>query len=104
MTRQRCRYDRVAGAKGRVFDEQLASLDQLLRETEGKHDELVARERQVKPFLQETTARMANTVRNRSMAFLEGAIGEINGGVTGSLDAVRAMSEAEIRQRIGESA
>ena len=104
MTRLRGRYDRVAGTKGRVFDEQLASLDQLLRETEGKHDELVARERQVQPFLQETTARMANTVRNRSMAFLEGAIGEIKGGVTGSLDAVRAMSEAEIRQRIGEAA
>ena len=47
---------------------------------------------------------MANTVRNRSMAFLEGAIGEIKGGVTGSLDAVRAMPEAEIRQRIGEAA
>lgn len=103
MTRLRGRYDRVAGAKGRVFDDQLASLDQLLRETEAKHDTLVAQERQVEPFQQETIARMANTVRNRSMAFLEGAIGEIKGDVTGSLDAVRATSEAEIRQRIGEA-
>ena len=104
LTRLRSRYERVAGAKSRAFDEQLASLDQLLRETEGKHDELVARERQVEPFLQETVARVANTVRNRSMAFLEGAIGEIKGGVTGSLDAVRAMPEAEMRQRIGGAA
>lgn len=104
MTRLRGRYDRVAGAKSRAFDEQLASLDQLLRETEAKHDELVARERQVEPFQQETVARMANAVRNRSMAFLEGAIGEIKGGVTGSLDEIRAMTEAEIRQRIGNPA
>ncbi len=104
LTRLRGRYERVAGSKSRAFDEQLASLDQLLRETEGKHDELVARERQVEPFLHETIARMANTVRNRSMAFVEGAIGEIKGGVTGSLDAVRAMSEADIRQRIGDAA
>jgi hypothetical protein len=104
MMRLRGRYDRVAGAKGRIFDEQLASLDQLLRETEAKHDELLARERQVEPFMQETIARMANTVRNRSMAFLEGAIAEIKGEVTGSLEGVRAMPEAEIRLRIGEPA
>ena len=103
LSRLRGRYERVSGAKSRGFDEQLASLDQLLRETEAKHDELAGRERQVEPFLQETVARMANTVRNRSMAFLEGAIGEIKGGVTGSLDDVRAMPEAEVRQRIGEA-
>lgn len=103
MTRLRGRYDKLAGAKGRVFDEQLNSLDQLLRETEAKHDALVAEERQVEPFHKETIARMANTVRNRSMAFLEGAIGEIKGGVTGSLDTVRATPEAEIRRHIGEA-
>ncbi len=103
MTRLRGRYDRVSGAKSRIFDEQLASLDQLLRETEAKHDALAAEVGQVEPFQKETLARMANTVRNRSMAFLEGAIGEIKGDVTGSLDAVRATPEAEIRHRIGEA-
>ncbi|MDT7951925.1 MAG: hypothetical protein RQ966_10525 [Acetobacteraceae bacterium] len=100
-TRLRSRYERLSGAKSRAFDAQLTSLDQLLRETESKHDELVARERAIEPFLQETVARMANTVRNRSVAFVEGAIGEIKGSVTGSLETVHAMSEAEIRQRIG---
>ena len=102
MTRLRGRYERTASSKSRSYDAQLASLDQLLRETESKHDELAARERAVDPFWQETVARMAAAVRNRSMAFVEGAIGEIKEGVTGSLDAVRASSEAEIRRRIGE--
>ena len=103
LVRLRTRYDRVAGAKTRAFDTQLAALDQLLRETEAKHDELAARAYQVEPFRQETLARMANTVRNRSMAFVEGAIAGIDGSTSGSLDTVRAMPELEIRQRLAEA-
>ena len=44
LTRLRTRYERAANAKQREFDEQLGSLDQLLRETQAKHDELLARE------------------------------------------------------------
>lgn len=103
MTRLRTRYERISGTKTRAFDAQLGSLDQLLRETESKHDELDAGARRVEPFLQETVARMANTVRNRSMAFVEGAIGGIEGSVAGSLDTIRAMPETEIRQRLSQA-
>src|SRR3954452_10363049 len=44
LTRLRPRYERAASAKQREFDGQLGSLDQLLRETQAKHDELLARE------------------------------------------------------------
>lgn len=102
LTRLRTRYERAASTQQRRFDEQLASLDQLLRETEGKHDELLARAQAIEPFLQETASRVANTVRNRSLAFLEGAVAAIKGPVTGSLDAVQAMPEQDVRRRIGE--
>jgi len=103
LTRLRTRYERVAGSKQREFDEQLSSLDQLLRETQAKHDELLARESAVEPFLAETTARIANTVRNRSLAFLEGAIAAIpKGPIEGSLASVQALTEDEIRRRITE--
>ena len=102
LTRLRMRYERAASAKQREFDAQLGSLDQLLRETEGKHDELLAREQAIEPFLQETSIRVANTVRNRSLAFLEGAVGAIKGPITGSLETVQAMPEEDVRRRIGE--
>jgi len=103
LTRLHTKYDRVAGAKGREFDTQLTALDQLMRETGAKHDELVASADGIEPFFAETTARIANTVRNRSLAFLEGAIASIpKGPIEGSLDAVQAMSEDEIRRRISE--
>jgi hypothetical protein len=102
LTRLRTRYERAASAKQREFDTQLGSLDQLLRETEAKHDELLAREQAIEPFLQETATRVANTVRNRSLAFLEGAVGAIKGPITGSLETVQAMPEEDVRRRIGE--
>jgi hypothetical protein len=103
MTRLRTRYERAANAKQREFDEQLGSLDQLLRETQAKHDELLARETAIEPFLAATTARIANTVRNRSLAFLEGAIASIpKGPIQGSLDEVQALPEDEVRRRITE--
>jgi hypothetical protein len=103
VTRLRTRYERIAGAKGREFDQQLGALDELLRETNAKYDELVARRDAIEPFLAETAARIANTVRNRSLAFLEGAIGAIpKGPIAGSLDAVQAMSEEDVRRRIAE--
>ncbi|MBV8914702.1 MAG: hypothetical protein JOZ05_16880 [Acetobacteraceae bacterium] len=103
LTRLRTRYDRVAGAKSREFDAQLAALDQLMRETAAKHDELLVREAAIEPFLLSTTGRIANTVRNRSLAFLEGAIAAIPKGPTeGSLGTVQAMSEEEVRRRISE--
>ena len=104
LTRLRTRYERAASGKQREFDTQLASLDQLLRETEGKHDELLAREQAIEPFQQETATRVANTVRNRSLAFLEGAVGAIKGPITGSLEAVQAMPEEDVRRRICEPA
>ena len=98
MTRLRGRYDRVAARQEPGVRRATHSLDQLLRETEAKHDELRRAGGAGGPFLQETTARIANTVRNRSLAFLEGAIAAIKGPMTGSLAEVQAMTEAEIRR------
>ncbi len=103
LTKLRRRYETALHAKQRVYDDQLNALDQLLRETQVKYDELRAREAAVGPFFSETTARIANTVRNRSLAFLEGAIAAIpKGPIQGSLAEIQAMTEGDALRRITE--
>ena len=103
LTRLRRRYETALHAKQREYDVQLNALDQLLRETQVKFDELRAREAAIGPFFSETTARIANTVRNRSLAFLEGAIAAIpKGPIQGSLAEIQAMTEADVLRRITE--
>ena len=66
-----------------------------------KHDELLAQVNAVGPFLQDTMARVANTVRNRSMAFLEGAVAAIPPGpVHASIETLRAPSEQDVLRGI----
>lgn len=103
LTKLRTRYETAVHARQRGFDEQLAALDQLLRETQAKHDELERGEQAIGPFFAETGMRIANTVRNRALAFLEGAIGAIPAGpMQGSLAEVQALSETEVFRRITE--
>ena len=103
LTKLRTRYETAVHARQRGFDEQLAALDQLLRETQAKHDELGRGEQAIGPFFAETGMRIANTVRNRALAFLEGAIGAIPAGpMQGSLAEVQALSETEVFRRITE--
>jgi len=99
----RARYEALVHTRQKTFDEQMAALDQLMRETQAKHDELVARQAAIAPFFAETGKRIANTVRNRSLAFLEGAIGAMpEGKREGSLAEVRALTEPEVFRRITE--
>ena len=101
LTRLRARYERIAGARRQTFDQQQRALDALLRETQGKYEDVAGRAAAVEPFVGDTLALIANTVRNRSLAFLEGAIAALPAGA--SHDAVaglRAQTEAEIRDAI----
>ena len=73
----------------------------MLRETQATHDELLARAAAVGPFFSDTATRVAVAVRNRSLAFLEGAVAEMpKQPITGSIATVQAMSEAEVMHAI----
>ncbi len=101
LSRRTTRYEKAAAARQREFDQRLSALDAMLRETHTKHEELAAREAALGPFFSDTVARVANTVRNRSLAFLEGALGALTGGPSdGSVAELQALSEREILQRI----
>ncbi len=73
----------------------------MMRETQASFEALAAREAALGPFFSDIAARVANTVRNRSLAFLEGAMGGLSGAVSnGSVAEVQALSEPEIIERI----
>lgn len=101
VTALKKQYDAALGTRQKGFDQSLAAQDQLLRETQAKHDELLARAAAAGPFFTETVARIANSVRNRALAFLEGAIGDIpKGPISGSIDTIRTMPEPEVLRAI----
>ncbi|HEX3350826.1 MAG TPA: hypothetical protein VHS58_22265 [Acetobacteraceae bacterium] len=101
LTRLRARYERVVGVRRQGFDQQQRALDALLRETQGKYDDVAGRAAAVEPFVNDTLALIANTVRNRSLAFLEGAIAALPPGSShDSVSGLRAHTEAEIRAAI----
>ena len=102
VAKLRGRYERASGRQLRDVAQRLAALDALLRETQGRRDELATREAAVEPFRRETTQRIANTIRSRSLAFLEGAIAAIpEGAPAGSSSLLHAATEAEILDRLG---
>jgi hypothetical protein len=91
----------VVGVRRQGFDQQQRALDALLRETQGKYDDVARRAAAVEPFVNDTLALIANTVRNRSLAFLEGAIAALPPGSShDSVSGLRAHTEAEIRAAI----
>lgn len=97
----RVRYEKALAARRREFDEKQGALEQLLRETQAKRDQLDAHAVSVEPFFAKTVARIANTVRSRSLAYVEGAIAAIPaGGAAGPAAGLRALSEQEVRVRI----
>jgi hypothetical protein len=101
LSRLRARYEKAVATRQREFDTRLTALDELLRETQGRHDQLAAEEAAVGPFFEETVARVANTVRNRSLAWLEGALAGIPPGTaTAAVIAVQAMPEREVLRAI----
>lgn len=101
LTRLKSRYERELHAQTVKFDTRMATLDQLTRETQVKIDDLARRHGSIEPFLEQTSRRIANSVRNRSLAFQEGAIAGIpKGAIQGSLEAIRSMTEEAIKQRI----
>ncbi len=101
LARLTARHEKQAGEQQRTFDQRLGALDELMRETQARHDTLAGREAAIGPFFVDTMARVANTVRNRSLAFLEGALAALPAGATGaSVAALQALPEADIRRRI----
>ncbi len=105
LSRLTTRYEKAAAARQREFDQRLSALDAMMRETQTKHEELAASEAALGPFFADTVARVANTVRNRSLAFLEGALGALAGAPSdGSVAELQALSEREILHRIAPDA
>ena len=101
LTRTRARFEARLDAVQKDHDTRIRALDDLLRETEAKHDQLAAQAAAIGPFLTETVARIANGVRSRSLAFVEGALAALpEGAVGGSLADIQASGEHAIRQAL----
>jgi hypothetical protein len=101
LTRMRGRFESRVGAAQKEHDVKIQALDELLRETEAKHDQLVVQASAIEPFFYDTVTRIANNVRGRSLAFVEGALAALPEGATGgSVNGLQASGEAEIRLRL----
>jgi hypothetical protein len=101
LTRTRARFETRIGTAQKEHDVKIKALDELLRETEAKHDELLAQVSAIEPFFHDTVTRIANSVRGRSLAFVEGALAALPEGTTGgSIDEIKASGEADLRLRL----
>ena len=103
----RARFEAQLDVVQKDHDTRIRALDELLRETETKHDQLAAQAAAVEPFFAETVARIANGVRSRSLAFVEGALAALpEGAAGGSIADIQASGEHAIRQALlaGEAA
>ncbi len=99
LMRTRARFESRLDAAQKEHDTRIRALDELLRETEARHDQVAAQEAAVGPFLAETLARIANGVRSRSLAFVEGALSALpEGAVGGSIQDIQATGEHDIRR------
>lgn len=97
LVRTRARFEsRIAEAR-KEHDARVRALDELLRETEAKHDQLAAQLAGVEPFVADTIARIANGVRSRSLAHVQGVLAGLPEGAGGAaIQEIRAASEADI--------
>ena len=101
LTAIRGRYEAALGKRSRDFGQRQAALEALLRETQARRDQLAGHAAAIGPFYEKTLARIVNTVRSRSLAFVEGAIGALPiGAASGAGATLRAMSEATVHERI----
>ena len=101
LTRTRARFEARLDAVQKEHDTRIRALDELLRETEAKHDQLAAQAAAVGPFFDETAAWIANGVRSRSLAFVEGALAALPEGAAGaSIADIQAAGEPAIRQAL----
>ena len=99
LMRTRARFESRLDTVQKEHDTRIRALDELLRETEARHDQLVAQETAVQPFFAETVARIANGVRSRSLAFVEGALAALpEGAGGGSIQDIQATGEQDIRR------
>lgn len=99
LMRTRARFESRLDAAQKEHDTRIRALDELLRETEARHDQVAAQEAAVGPFFAETLARIANGVRSRSLAFVEGALSALpEGAVGGSIQHIQATGEHDIRR------
>ena len=101
LTRTRARFEARLDAAQKEHDTRIRALDELLRETEAKHDQLAVQAAAIEPFFNETVARIANCVRSRSLAFVEGALAALpDGAAGGSIADIQASGEQAIRQAL----
>ncbi len=101
LTRSRARYEVRLDAAQKEHDSRIRALDELLRETEAKHDQMAAQAAGIEPFFAETVARVANGLRSRSLAFVEGALAALPEGATGgSVGDIRAADEPVVRRAL----
>jgi predicted nucleic acid-binding Zn-ribbon protein len=101
LMRTRARFESRLDAAQKEHDTRIRALDELLRETEARHDQVAAQEAAVGPFFAETLARIANGVRSRSLAFVEGALSALpEGAVGGSIQDIQATAEHDIRRAL----
>ena len=101
MTRTRARFEARLDTVQKDHDARVQALDALLRETEARHDQVAAQAAAVEPFFAEMVARIANGVRSRSLAFVEGALAALpEGAAGGSIADIAAMREYDIRQAL----
>jgi hypothetical protein len=97
LMRSRARFESRLQAAQQEHDLKINALDQLLRETEARHDQVAEQMTAIGPFFNDTVARIANGVRSRSLAFVEGALAALPEGATGgSFRDIQASSEQSI--------
>lgn len=101
LMRTRARFESRLDVAQKEHDTRIRALDELLRETEARHDQMAAQETAVGPFFAETVARIANGVRSRSLAFVEGALSALpEGAGGGSIQDIQATGEQDIRRAL----
>ena len=97
LTRTRARFEARLDAAQKQYDTRIHALDALLRETEAKHAQLAAQATAIEPFFTEMVTRIANGVRSRSLAFVEGALAALpEGAAGGSIRDIEASGEQAI--------
>lgn len=97
VTASRTKYESRIAAARKEHETRIQALDELLRETEAKHNQLATQAAAIEPFFHDTVNRIANGVRGRSLAFVEGVLQALpEGAAGGSINDIRASSEREI--------
>ncbi len=101
LTRTRAKHEARIATTRKEHDTKIQALDELLRETQSKHDQLATQAAAIEPFFFDTVDRIANAVRGRSLAFVEGALAALPDGTSGgAISDIQASTEAHIREQL----